>query len=355
MTQVATVTGDVPSSELGVTLTHEHLSSDISSMAAPDQDHAALFDLPVAEWPRNLLLDHPFASKDNCTLDDRDAVTQDVLAFAATGGRTILEATPDTLGRNPGELVDLSQRTGVQIVMGCGWYLNPVADIADQPTEALVASLLGALSGTDNPGHVRSGFIGEIGVSADFTVAEHRSLEAACRAQTEAGVPLQIHLPGWLRSGHLVVDYCETFGVDPAAIVLCHMNPSGDDVAYQMSLLRRGAWLGYDMVSMGMRFPEGVCPTAEEDEHHLTELFNLGYAGNVLLSHDVFLKAQFSRFGGAGLVSAGEMLSRIGQTLGRPTLARELLVDNPRRLFEMSARSVESTQMKSESKKEANS
>ena len=85
---------------------------------------------------------------------------------------------------------------------------------------------------------VAAGLIGEIGVSKDFTPAEEKVLRGAARASRMTGVPLTVHLPGWERLAHRVLDVVEQEGGDLRHTVLCHMNPS-----QQRSQLISGAWL----------------------------------------------------------------------------------------------------------------
>ena len=59
---------------------------------------------------------------------------------------------------------------------------------------------------------MRIGLIGEIGVSSDFTPAERKSLRGAAAAQRRCGLPLMVHLPGWFRLAHEVLDIVETGG-----------------------------------------------------------------------------------------------------------------------------------------------
>ena len=49
------------------------------------------------------------------------------------------------------------------------------------------------------------------------------------RAVKAASVPLMVHLPGWERLAHRVLDVVGEEGVDPRHVVLCHMNPSQHD------------------------------------------------------------------------------------------------------------------------------
>ena len=107
--------------------------------------------------------------------------------FTALGGRTVVETTGWGIGRDLAGLKRLSERTGVHVVAGTGFYLeasHPVDVLAlgaDGVTERILADL------RDGEDGVRPGIIGEIGVSADFTPAEQVSLRGALAAQVETG------------------------------------------------------------------------------------------------------------------------------------------------------------------------
>ena len=85
-----------------------------------------------------------------------------------------------------------------------------VDDIADE----IVAE---ALDGVDGTG-VRIGLIGEIGVSADFTAAEEKSLRGAARAQRRTGAAAdRSTCPAGCATAISVLDIVEEEGGDPAA------------------------------------------------------------------------------------------------------------------------------------------
>ena len=43
-------------------------------------------------------------------------------AFKVVGGATVVDVTSKGLGRDPERLAQLARRSGLQIVMGTGWY-----------------------------------------------------------------------------------------------------------------------------------------------------------------------------------------------------------------------------------------
>lgn len=343
MTQVVTVTGLVASTELGTCLSHEHILNDVTSWwhrtesLGLDPDEFARKKVGIDDvWD---LRHDPFGNLDNCRLDDLEVAVEEVTRFAALGGRTIIEATGMSIGRDLAGLHSVSERSGVQIVAGTGFYLeaSQPAEIASGTVDRLAELILADIRDGENG--VRPGIIGEIGVSDRFTEAERRSLRAACLAQRETGLPMQVHLPAWFRLGDDVLDLVEGMGVAPSAVVLCHMNPSGPDPDYQRRLAKRGAWLQYDMVGAELYYADqGVqCTSDEQDAANIAALVRGGFGDRLLVSSDIFLKSLLRRYGGPGY---GHVLQYFVPRLERHGLSandvEQLLARNPRSLFEQS-------------------
>ena len=343
---VHSVLGAVRSDQLGFTLPHEHLINSVEEGGlSPDPRFPELFDAPVSADIAWLLRDRPLACRDNCVLDSDDDAIEELTAFAAVGGATVIELTSDGQGRDPVRLAAISKRSGVTVITGGGWYLerfHPSATATD-PIDALAAHLLEqyhadpAVSGVP-----RSGVIGEIGVSPAFTEREERSLRAACRLQRESGLPMFVHLPGFVRHGGRVLDVVLVEeGVDPTAVVLCHMDPSGSDPSYQRSLAERGVWLEFDMIGMPYRFSlpgEGQAPSPVETAAAISALVAAGFGGRLLLSHDLFLKSMLRRHGGNGLTYLPVVfLDRLLDLGLDPPVVAGFSTSNVRALFEGAA------------------
>jgi phosphotriesterase-related protein len=341
MSTVTSVTGPVDTSQLGITLTHEHIVNDVTSWSHRTESRGwDPEDLAHRVVTTDVLWDlkhDPFANLDNCRLDDPELATQEVARFASLGGGTILEATGLGIGRDLRSLREVSRRTGTKIIAGTGYYLDAAQPdhVKGLHPDDIAEHILTDLSeGEDG---VRPGFIGEIGVGEPFTKAEEASLRGAFLAQRETGLPVQVHLPGWFRSGDLVLDLAEEHAVDPSYVVLCHMGPSGADVDYQHRLLRRGAYVQYDMIGMEVYYADQdvQCPSDEENARRIADLVDSGFGSQLLLSQDVFLKSLLRRYGGPGyshiLQYFVPRLLRLG--LGDDDVTR-LLVHNPRALFE---------------------
>lgn len=339
--QVQTVTGLVDVSDIGVTLTHEHLYADFSDYVWQPEEawKRELARTPVGAEIAWALREDPFFHPDNCRLDDVDASVEELGLFQAAGGRTVVEVTNPGIGRDPLKLVEISNRTGMNIVMGSTWYIGTTHDesLRHRSIDDLAAELLTEVNiGVSGTG-VRPGVLGELGISEDFTASEERCLRAAARAQVKSGLPLLIHLPGWHRLGGRVLDVIEEEGAPSSAVVLGHMNPSGRDREYQEDLLNRGAWLAFDMTGMGFYYADhgGQAPSPDEDAVAVAGLISSGFGSRVLLSHDVFVKAMWTRNGGNGFGYIPNLfLPRLVRRHGiSAAVAASLLTENPAAVF----------------------
>ncbi len=343
MVTVRTVSGEIDSAQLGMTLMHEHLLNDGSAAwhdAEPgDADGYEIARSAVRMEFLGRLRNDPYLSLDNTRLDDVETAIAEVVRFKTLGGGTIVEVTPPGIGRDPRGLRQIAERTGLNIVMGCGFYLERAhpADLAAMPLDD-IADIIArdVIDGVDG---IHAGVIGEIGVGVHFTPAEERSLRAAARAQRRCCVPLSVHLPGWKRYGHRVLDIVAEEGGNLAATVLSHMNPSFADREYQRSLAKRGAWIEFDMLGMEFSYPgEGQSPSDEENATAIASLVTDGYGGRILLSHDLFIKTLLRRYGGFGY---DHVLTGFADRLELLGVSRDLLTcvltDNPRTVFESAA------------------
>jgi phosphotriesterase-related protein len=195
-----TVLGPIPVEDLGVTLTHEHILSDVGCVS-PEPEEASrkhLFNRPLTLEILGELRVHPHYNRDDQRLTDLDLMTAEVARFAYEGGRSIVEVTLEGFGRDVAGLQQISRRTGVHIIASAGYYIEAshparlrsmsIDDIADE----VVRDLVEGVPGTG----IRAGSIGEIGIDVDFTPAEEKNLRAACRASARTQVPLTItHSP----------------------------------------------------------------------------------------------------------------------------------------------------------------
>lgn len=337
---VQTVTGPVAAGDLGVVLPHEHLFNDLSACLVPPT-YASSENLaeravgPELQWA---LRQDPYCSRDNVAPKAFSGVRDEVAAYQAAGGGTIVDATGSpAIGRDPEQLLRLSRETGLHVVMSTGAYLEKFegSRITGVAVDALAQEILDELTVGVGEQRIRAGMIGEVGVSPDFTFGERASLRAAALAQTQShGAAMNVHMPGWQRRGDEVLDIVvDEIGADPTRLSLAHSDPSGEDPAYQRRLLDRGVWLEFDMVGLDITFPgEGASPAIAATADAVADLVHAGYADQILLSHDLFLKQMWSSLGGNGFLLVPTLFLDLLVARGvDPSVARRLVTENPQR------------------------
>lgn len=342
-----TVTGEIPAAQMGITLMHEHILNDCSCWWNPPKEaqRRYLADLPVSLPILSELRQDPFVCKHNLRLDDETLATSELGMFKAAGGCTVIDPTCRGIGRNPEALVRISCNTGLNIVMGSGYYLQSShpPELASLSAGAVAEQIICEatdgidITSTEGISNVKTGLIGEIGVSSEFTHDERKSLSGAAMAQVQTDLPLMIHLPAWFRLGHEVLDLVEKEGVDPHRVVLCHMNPSHNDIDYQQSLAQRGAYIEYDMIGMDYFYADQQvqCPSDDEAARGILQLIESGFLNQILLSQDVFLKMMLTHYGGNGYAYVqNHFLPRLKRH-GLDDIALTTLMQlNPRSVFE---------------------
>lgn len=338
--EIMTVLGPVPASELGTTLMHEHILNDCRCWwhEPVEPERRYLAEGKVRPEILGELRMDPFVNRDNIALDDEALAVEELKKFAVAGGRTVVDPTCRGIGRNPEALARISRATGLHIVMGAGYYLHTShpPEMGRLSAEAIADEIVReAEEGVEDTG-IRIGFIGEIGVSDAFTPNERKSLRGAAQAQARTGLGLMVHLPGWFRLGHEVLDLVEAEGGDPRRTILCHMNPSWRDFDYQAALARRGAFIEYDMIGMDYWYADQQvqCPSDEDNAFAIRRLIDAGFLDSLLLSHDVFLKMMLTRYGGFGYAYiCCHFLPRLEREGVDPAAIGRLMVDNPKRFF----------------------
>lgn len=334
-----TVLGPVPADRLGLSLMHEHLLFDFSMcLAAPNTpEEWALVGQPVHAGILGALRFNPCLVADNLVNRDPDLAAQEALEFVAQGGRTLVDPTNVSIGRDPAGLVAVARATGLHIVMGSGYYYQIALDEAfgRRSLQSIADEIVREVTlGVGETG-VRAGLIGEVGTSAPITPSEEKSLRASAQAQARTGAPLMVHLDGWGREGHRVLDLVEAEGGDLGRTVLCHMNPSWFDPSYQSSLADRGAYLEYDMFGIHHFYPpDRASPDEMSAIGAIRALIERGHLRRLLLSQDVYLKMMFRRYGGYGYTHLLGNLRPYFRLGGIAEAELEVMLrDNPQRVL----------------------
>lgn len=300
--KLMTVRGPIAPDEMGITLTHEHLLIDLYEVI------------------------HSY----DATLDDIDLAVEELEYFRKAGGATLIETTSIGIGRDPNGLKLISDATGVNVVMGSGWYRECVypSYVYEKSVAELAEMIVRDLTeGVDDTG-IRAGVIGEIGTERHFiSPGQERVFRAAARAHRKTGATITTHCT---HLGELAVEQVRLLreeGVDPKRIVVGHL---GDrrHLRLELPVAQMGAFVEIDHIGFS-EFQKD-----EQRAQNIKDLVDQGFLNQILLSMDVCFNSHLRWFGGKGY---DYLLTRFVPMLRKVGLSDEevqtIVVENPRRAF----------------------
>ena len=303
--QVQTVLGPVAPGDLGFTLPHEHTKCSLWWI----ENRWDYWEL-IGDEPR---------------------MNEELAAYKALGGGTLVDVTPIGIGRDLTRLARLSQATGLHIVAGAGWYRQAyypaearidrrsIDDLADEIVQEFVG------------GPVRPGIIGEIGTDKPWVTAqEERVFRAAARAALRTGASVTTHA---VQSdvGLAQLTILEDEGLDPARIVIGHCD-SHPRIEHWREIVRRGAHVEADFLGMSFTPLERAGEPKVVDL--ISTLLNEGFEKQILLSQDVCHDSQLASYGGNGYTYLQKsFLPRLVEAGVNAATIKTITVENPARLL----------------------
>ena len=225
---VQTIRGPIDSSELGRTLSHEHLTNGSAGM----ERVPGMFDL-------------------------NDAVDRNVAALERVheaGIRSLIDLTPLDLGRSMALFEGVAERSPVQVICATGVYRWVPAIFSgwgpDEFADYFTTELNEGIEGTG----IRAGIIklawdieyrlDPVGWGSPRTLLQ-RAARGAARAAKSAGVPISCHTLAADQLGVPLLDIFEDEGLDLRAVTIGHSNDT-DNLLYLTRLAERGATVGFD-------------------------------------------------------------------------------------------------------------
>ena len=308
--EVMTVSGKVPAGDIGFVLPHEHV-----------------------------LVDFIGADKVNPDRYDQDEVMKVVepylIQVRELGCDTLVECTPDYLGRDPVLLKRLSESTGLHLLTNTGFY--GAANDKYVPAHAYKASVDQLADGWTREWEegigdtgIRPGFM-KIGVdSGQLSKIDKKLVRAAARSHLKTGLTIAVHTgPGIPAMEELTVLAEE--GVHGSAWIWVHAQ-SEKNTEYHIRAAEQGAWLEFD----------GVAPNSVARHLDLvTEMKKHGYLNQVMVSHDAGWYRPGEPGGGA-FRGFGTMFSEFLPALKKAGFTeseiRQLTVENPQRAYSIGVR-----------------
>lgn len=330
-----TVTGLVKPDEIGRTLMHEHLIWDLRtsdwkvSEPGPEIQLCNCFKINYMRLkvPRNFV----------CR--SVEIVSQEVTNMIDAGGHTVVELSCGGIAPDPGGLVQIARRTGAQIVMGCGHYIDSLQDRANDSrsvesfAEEITLQIFEGAWGTD----VRAGIIGEIGCSFPWTSLERRVLQGALIAQVETGASVNIHPGRQEDQPQEIAEFVVANGGRIDRTILSHIDRTVFDVDRLLRLADTGCVIEFDLFGV----EQGYYPWANVDLPNdagrlrlIRMLIDHGHLDRIVISHDICQLTRLTCYGGHGYAHIYENVIPLMRERGfSETEINAILVDNPKRLL----------------------
>jgi phosphotriesterase-related protein len=254
---IQTARGPVESSELGVTLAHEHLAISTDGVAET--------------FPRTY---------------DRAAATEAAVAMVldavAAGAESLIDVTVLGLGRDIRLIADVAARVPAHIVVATGIYTfgdvpayfkrRSVDDMADVFVDDIRLGI--------GDSGIRAGMLKCATDEPGVTPGVDMVLRACARAHRRTGCPITTHTHAATRRGLEQIAIFEDEGVDLSTVVIGHCGDT-NDIDYLEAVAAKGCILGMDRFGVGNA-------TNPQDARIATvvEMWKRGWGAQMVVSHD---------------------------------------------------------------------
>ena len=334
--KVQTVGSFIEPAALAATLMHEHVLCDITPPSL-----AALND-PGPEITLENVYAINYGRVKHATkyrLDLLETAVHEVAKMVEAGGRSIVELTCGGLKPDPAGLAAVAARSGANIVMGCGYYVEEYQDPrnAERSVDDFAAEMIGQVQGGAWGTGIRAGIIGEIGCQAPWTALERRVMRGALIAQRETGAALNVHPGRHHDQPREVADFIAANGGDPARTIISHIDRTIFDEGHLLRLADSGVVIEFDLFGQEHTYYGLSDIDMPNDGIRLKWLRTLiahGHLERIVISHDICYRTRLTKFGGHGY---GHIFRNVVPMMGKRGYSEDeidaILVRNPRRLL----------------------
>lgn len=348
--KVQTVLGVIENDQLGITLPHEHLLVDIS-LYFNEPKEARLKRLayePVAIENCSWIQHNSYKSLDNLKILDEEEVIEELIPYKKEGGNSVVSLTNVGIARDPLGLVNISRATGLNVIMGSGYYISQAQDsdyerkTKEEIAEEIINDIEIGVGSTD----VRAGIIGEIGCTWPLKNCERKVLEAAAIAQIKTGAAINVHqVNDGPEDAIEIIQILDNAGADLNRVVIDHIDLINLPLSYRLEIAKTGGFLEYDIFGYPTFAPSSPNafysgkgfrnrPCDRERIEQIVELIEAGYINQLLISQDICMKHLMLRYGGHGFA---HILRNIIPEMIVRGITRDqintILIDNPKRLL----------------------
>ncbi|KAN0050640.1 hypothetical protein ACTA71_003776 [Dictyostelium dimigraforme] len=354
--KIQTIKGLIEKDEIGITHMHEHIFINyLDYFEKPNENELKMCCLDGGYRNKTIedlsnekisLLNNHWVQYNynknlhNLELNEMEIAIKELEMFKRNGGNTIVEVTTDGIGRDPVKCLEVSQKLGINIIMGAGYYLDKsikkfVESMNEKEMEdEIVKQCLQGIDGTT----IKAGIIGEVGCSYPLTTNEKKSLIASAKAQQRTGVSITVH-PGRAQRAPLeILEILKENGADLSRVIIGHIDRTIHDIDILLETAKTGCTLEFDLFGMEISYypfgGEVEMPSDNQRIQWIYQLIKEGYGENIVISHDIYTKHRLISYGGHGyshiLFNIMPRMKKYGYS---QTDINNILINNPKRLL----------------------
>lgn len=363
--RIVTVRGSISPEMLGFTSMHEHILSDCSMFRYRKRKACFVSGRKSVQPEERFILENRSAlrhdivlSLDNMKLDDEEVMTAEVEDFKAGGGDSIVEVSAPGIRSTPEDLFAfrrIAERTGVHIVASTGLYAEDTWPALyrnmtfEQYAGFLRREITRGIGDTGIlPGHIKAAY--EV-----YSRQLEEYLRAAALVAGETGLALQVHLGPDVAKDEVLQNVAQPLlrgGCIPGKTILCHVQllmgvlsirelvTQPGTVPFDLSLHRELLDMGFVLCFTPLGFeadnePLGIANYP--DWYILSGIVALikeGYARQLVIGNDVFIKLATRRGGGEGYRRLNDFIVPVMKQCGvSEDDIHKITVENPARIL----------------------
>jgi phosphotriesterase-related protein len=341
-----TVRGPIDPEALGIVLSHEHILADMTAyfVEPTEATERSMAYAPVCMENLHWVHTHLMGNRDDLMMNDEALAVNELMRFKLAGGGTVVEMSCIGLGRDPLGLQRIARATGLNIIMGAGYYVScshPPGLKGMSEREIAAGMVKDISSGVGNTG-VRAGIIGEVGCSMPLEDSERKVLKASAIAQRATGAAINIH-PS--RSDELLLEaigILEEHGADLKRVIISHAEHFPFSKKTVKGLAKRGCFTEFDTFGHPALPVESFAhektllemPSDVQRIYYMRELIEEGFLNRILVSQDCCFKHKYVKYGGYGYA---HILEHIVPWMKQRGITEEqvhtILEENPKKIL----------------------
>ncbi|XP_063985853.1 phosphotriesterase-related protein [Diachasmimorpha longicaudata] len=341
-TTIETVRGPVKLSQLGRTLTHEHLALDFHAFYVPPPKALVNnFQKKIALNNVGYVKQYPYSSRYNVNFYDEDAskaVIEDVTIYKKHGGGTIVDNTTCGIQRDLSLMKKISDDTGVHVIVGTGYYVEATQTPStlklteEQMHDVMMKELTEGCA--DYP-EIKAGFIGEVGSSWPITDFEKTAIRATATVQRQLGCPVTFHPGRNLQAPFDIMNIYLEAGGDPKKAIMSHLDRTIKTKEGLLEFAKLGCYCQFDLFGIECSYYQldesTEMPSDAERLNRIKWIYDERSTDQLLMSHDIHTKHRLINFGGHGYSHI--LMNVLPRMLNRGFTARDIdmiTIENPR-------------------------